>query len=82
MALAVLLAVLLIVAGLFVEPTELGSDVLMPAAVLAAAGVVGCFAVWRVFTDSNVYVSPGSGASITGAVRWHPSYTGTNVVDE
>jgi len=80
-ALAVLLAVLLIVAGLFVEPTELGSDVLMAAAILAAAGI-GCFVVWRVFTDSNVYVSPGSGAPITGAVRWHPTYVGTTVVDE
>ena len=80
-ALAVVLAVLFVLAGLFVEPTELWFGLLMAVAVLAAVGI-GCFAVWRAFTDSNVYVSPGSGASVTGAVRWHPSYTGITVVDE
>jgi len=39
-------------------------------------------AVWQLFRDSNVYVSPGSEEPITGAVRWHPTYMGQNEIDE
>ena len=80
-AVAVLLAAILIVDGTFFEPTELLTAVLLAAAVLAVAAIGGG-AVWQVFRDSNVYITPRSGAPITGAVRWHPTYTGTIVIDE
>ena len=67
-AVAVLLAAILIVDGTFFEPTELLTAVLLAAAVLAVAAIGGG-AVWQVFRDSNVYITPRSGAPITGAVR-------------
>lgn len=44
------------------------------AAVALAVGAVVLGAAWQLFKDSNVYVSPGQGEPITGAVRWHPTY--------
>ena len=52
------------------------------AAAIHAIDAIVLGAAWQLFRDGNVYVSPGQGQPITGAVRWHPTYVGTTYIDE
>ena len=61
--------------------TNLLTAILIAAAILAI-GAIAHGVAWQLFRDSNVYVSPGQGQPITGAVRWHPTYVGTAYIDE